>query len=73
MRLTNAFYPTSISLLTDFLAQGLEKVIPDAPKGEVPVHLRDRQIFADKRIVVYPWEKDVDISNKDGDAAEAKA
>ena len=26
--------------------QNLTKVIPDTPKGEVPVHLRPRQIFA---------------------------
>lgn len=45
--------------------QGLKKEIPDSPKGEVPVHLRDKQIFADHRIVVFPWEKDVGI-RKDG-------
>jgi NADH dehydrogenase (ubiquinone) 1 alpha subcomplex subunit 8 len=27
-------------------AQGLEKKIPDTPKGETPVHLRARQIFS---------------------------
>lgn len=26
--------------------QKLEKVIPDTPKGEVPVHLRERQIYS---------------------------
>ncbi|KAK7534028.1 uncharacterized protein J3D65DRAFT_467933 [Phyllosticta citribraziliensis] len=25
----------------------LEKTIPDTPKGEVPVHLREKQLFAD--------------------------
>jgi hypothetical protein len=59
--------------IADFGFQGLEKVIPDTPKGEVPVHLRDRQIFADKRIVVYPWEADVGISKKDAEAAKTKA
>ena len=53
--------------------QGLEKVIPDTPKGEIPVHLRDRQLFADRRIVRYPWEADVGISKKDAEAAKAKA
>jgi hypothetical protein len=28
------------------LLQKLEKTIPDAPKGETPVHLRTRNIFA---------------------------
>jgi NADH dehydrogenase (ubiquinone) 1 alpha subcomplex subunit 8 len=32
------------SLLT--VCQKLEKTIPDAPKGETPVHLRTRNIFA---------------------------
>jgi hypothetical protein len=41
--------------------QGLEKVIPDAPKGDIPVHLRDRQIFADRVKVLYPGEKDVGV------------
>lgn len=41
--------------------QGLEKVIPDTPKGDIPVHLRDRQIFADRVKVLYPGEKDVGI------------
>lgn len=27
-------------------SQKLEKVIPDARKGEVPVHLRPKQIYA---------------------------
>lgn len=27
--------------------QNLEKTIPDTPKGEVPVHLREKQLFAD--------------------------
>lgn len=40
---------------------GLEKVIPDTPKGDVPVHLRDRQIFADRVKVLHPGEKDVGI------------
>ena len=41
--------------------QGLEKSIPDTPKGQTPIHLRDKQLFADNRTVVYPWEKDVGI------------
>lgn len=41
--------------------QGLEKTIPDTPKGETPVHLRDKQLFADNRMVVFPWEKDVGV------------
>jgi len=45
--------------------QGLEKTIPDSPKGQTPVHLKDKQAFADHRIVLYPWEKDVGI-RKDG-------
>jgi len=47
------------------LNQGLEKVIPDTPKGETPVHLRDKQVFADRKAVVYPWETDVGV-RKDG-------
>jgi hypothetical protein len=35
--------------------------------------MRDKQIFADKRIVVYPWEADVGISKKDAEATKAKA
>lgn len=41
--------------------QGLEKNIPDTPKGDVPIHLRDRQIFADRVKVLFPGEKDVGI------------
>lgn len=41
--------------------QGLQKVIPDTPKGDIPVHLRDKQIFADRVRVLYPGEKDVGI------------
>ena len=59
--------------LANIFKQGLEKVIPDSPKGEVPVHLRDRQIFADNRVVVYPWERDVDIPKKDAEAPKSKA
>ncbi|KIW18035.1 hypothetical protein PV08_02322 [Exophiala spinifera] len=40
---------------------GLEKTIPDTPKGQTPIHLRDKQTFADSTRVVYPWEKDVGI------------
>ena len=32
-------------IFADFL-QNLEKVIPDTPKGETPVHLRQHQILA---------------------------
>ena len=35
---------TLACLLTQ--GQKLEKTIPDAPKGDVPVHLRTRNIFA---------------------------
>lgn len=45
--------------------QGLQKTIPDTPEGETPIHLRNKQLFADPRTVVYPWEKDVGI-RKDG-------
>lgn len=31
----------------------------------MPVHLKDKQIFAENRRVVLPWEKDVGI-RKDG-------
>ena len=48
------------STATDY-QQGLEKSIPDTPKGQTPIHLRDMQLFADNRQVVYPWEKDVGI------------
>jgi hypothetical protein len=44
--------------------QGLEKVIPDTPKGDVPVHLRHKQLFADKVKVLYPGEKDVGITKE---------
>jgi hypothetical protein len=45
--------------------QGLEKVIPDTPKGQTPIHLRDWQTFADNRLVLRPNEKDVGVG-KDG-------
>lgn len=51
--------------------QGLEKIIPDAPKGQIPVHLRDRQIYAENKRVVLPWEKDVGI-RKDGKPDQTK-
>ncbi len=54
--------PLCRTLVADFV-QGLEKVIPDAPKGDVPVHLRNRQIFADRVKVLYPGEKDVGVMN----------
>jgi len=38
------YYFRSRPSLTRF--QKLEKTIPDAPKGETPVHLRTRNIFA---------------------------
>ncbi|EXJ93842.1 NADH dehydrogenase (ubiquinone) 1 alpha subcomplex 8 [Capronia coronata CBS 617.96] len=44
---------------------GLQKTIPETPEGQTPIHLRDKQLFADSRTVVYPWEKDVGI-RKDG-------
>lgn len=36
------------TILHDF--QKLEKQIPDTPKGETPVHLRTKQIYAHQRI-----------------------
>lgn len=45
--------------------QGLEKTIPDTPKGQTPVHLRDTQLMADTRNVLRSGEKDVGIL-KDG-------
>jgi NADH dehydrogenase (ubiquinone) 1 alpha subcomplex subunit 8 len=39
--ITLAYLCLSLTLL-----QKLEKTIPDAPKGETPVHLRTRNIFA---------------------------
>jgi hypothetical protein len=47
------------------LAQGLEKTIPDSPKGVTPVHLRNYQYMADTRNVLHRGEKDVGIL-KDG-------
>ncbi|OAP61494.1 hypothetical protein AYL99_03697 [Fonsecaea erecta] len=44
---------------------GLEKTIPDTPKGQTPIHLRDKQLFADYPQVVMPWEKDVGVRKKD--------
>ncbi|KPI36384.1 NADH-ubiquinone oxido 20.8 kDa subunit [Cyphellophora attinorum] len=44
---------------------GLEKTIPDTPKGQTPVHLRDYQYMADRRNVLRSGEKDVGIL-KDG-------
>ena len=41
--------------------QGLEKVIPDAPKNETPVHLRDWQIYANNKRVLRSDESDVGI------------
>ena len=54
------------------LSQGLEKVIPDTPRGEVPIHLRNKQLFADSRTVVYPWEQDVDVPKKQDSNTKAK-
>jgi hypothetical protein len=50
--------------------QGLEKTIPDTPKGQTPIHLRDKQMFADPKYVVFPWEKDVGINKKDANAPQ---
>jgi len=36
------------------------------------VHLRDKQLFADHRIVLFPWEKDVGI-RKDGKEVKPEA
>ena len=57
-----------ISSSTQSLAdevQGLEKSIPDAPKTQTPVHLRDYQVMADSPHVLKRGEKDVGIM-KDG-------
>lgn len=50
---------TEVLILT--IKQGLEKTIPDTPKGQTPIHLRDKQLYADNRFVVMPWEKDVGV------------
>lgn len=34
------------AVLTSHNLQKLEKVIPDTPEGETPVHLRKKQIYA---------------------------
>ena len=39
-------YKHHSALLVAYNCQGLEKKIPDTPKGETPVHLRTRNIFA---------------------------
>lgn len=61
----NAVILDADGLIAVCVEQGLQKTIPDTPKGETPIHLRDRQLYADTRTVVYPWEKDVGI-RKDG-------
>jgi hypothetical protein len=62
-KIVGALKTPGVAQLT--LHQGLEKTIPDTPKGETPVHLRDFQIYADRQKVVRPWEVDVGI-RKDG-------
>ena len=52
-------------------SQGLEKQIPDIPKGQTPVHLRDKQIMADRRNVLLRGEKDVGIMKSDVSKASA--
>ncbi|KAL9110855.1 MAG: hypothetical protein Q9227_004655 [Pyrenula ochraceoflavens] len=37
--------------------RGLEKTIPDAPKNSTPIHLREKQIFADRSQEILPFEK----------------
>lgn len=33
--------------ITEYVvSQNLKKVIPDTPKGEIPVHLRQKQVYA---------------------------
>jgi hypothetical protein len=70
---TDAFFrrlygnPARMSLYTDGV-QGLEKVIPDTPKSQTPVHLRDYQVMADTQHVLRRGEKDVGIM-KDGSTA----
>ena len=44
-------------LLTLSKLKGLEKIIPDTPKNVTPVHLREKQIFADRHQEPAPWEK----------------
>lgn len=45
-------------------SQGLEKTIPDTPKGDTPVHLRDFQIYADRPHVLGRNESDVGVPKK---------
>ena len=52
---------------------GLEKVIPDTPKGETPVHLKDKQIFADRPHVLRPWEAEVGLSRSEAKQRAAAA
>jgi hypothetical protein len=51
--------------------QGLEKTIPGTPQGEVPVHLRAKQIFADKMFFDGPRKNDLKTAKEV--EAEAKA
>ncbi|RYC56316.1 hypothetical protein CHU98_g9891 [Xylaria longipes] len=41
-----AFSPFPLYMLIQFAHQKLEKTIPDAPKDQIPVHLRTKQIYA---------------------------
>lgn len=65
MRILFGDHPFVLWLLMHIFLQGLEKVIPDTPKGQTPIHLRDWQTFADNRLVLKPNEKDVGVG-KDG-------
>lgn len=62
----SAFEPTTlVTQLTTRLThlQGLEKVIPDTPQGETPVHLKNYQIFANgNRNVLRSGESDVGVA-----------
>ncbi|KAG9241352.1 CHCH domain-containing protein [Calycina marina] len=45
----------------------LEKVIPDTPEGEIPVHLRKRQMYAHQRLLGN-GPADLDLIKKEGNA-----
>lgn len=42
---SSMYMPQHFTLRADNFSQNLEKVIPGTPKGEIPVHLREKQVF----------------------------
>lgn len=44
-----------LGMSSDSVIQGLEKTIPDQPKNSTPVHLRQRQIYANRMIIDKPY------------------